>query len=107
MMRNLLTTLFAFLLFLSAAKAGDGGPGAPVIKAYPNPTTGVFYCQLPAGASKQVLLEIYSPVGALVQRRTLEGSSAGAKVTIDLRNQPKGLYYLRVNGHKAVPVVII
>ena len=104
MMRNLLFIFISLLCFTVPARAiGDSSENPAVVKVYPNPSTGLFYFQLPA-VTKQVLLEVYNPLGALVQKKVFESQQ---QLTVDLRNQAKGLYYLKVNGQKAIPVVVI
>ena len=103
MMRNLLLIFISLLFFTMPVKAGDSSENPAVIKVYPNPSTGIVYFHLPA-VTKQVLLEVYNPLGALVQKQVFESQQ---QLTVDLRNQAKGLYYLKVNGQKAIPVVII
>ncbi|RFS24995.1 T9SS C-terminal target domain-containing protein [Chitinophaga silvatica] len=104
MKKNLLLFIISLLSFTLPTRAGDDNSDKPlVIKAYPNPSTGIVYFQLPAITAKQILLEVFNPIGTLVQKKVFDGQQP---MSVDLRDQPKGLYYLRVNGAKAIPVVI-
>ena len=67
---------------------------------YPNPSSGVFYLNLGCG---QWQVKVFNLMGREVMETQCEG-----KATIDLRNQPKGLYFLKANnGTKEVNQKIV
>ena len=66
------------------------------VKVYPNPTSGLLNIAV-AGQSEVKSVEVYGSNGALVLK------DAGTQ--IDLGGLPDGVYFVKVNGGKAVRVV--
>lgn len=66
------------------------------ISIYPNPTTSSFNVTIPA--SQTSFIEIYNSLGALVHQQT----TATEQNTINLSNQPNGLYFVKVINENGV-----
>ena len=75
----------------SCAAVGVDSPEAPLVKLYPNPSTGTFNLDL----QHQFGYQVFDLFGKLV----LEGRSSGQSV-IDLSSKPNGIYLLRVDTEK-------
>lgn len=65
---------------------------------YPNPTTGVLNFNLTENSS----VEVFDVLGNVVAAKQFTTGNA----TLDLSNQPNGVYFVRVNGANAQRVVI-
>jgi hypothetical protein len=74
------------------------------IKAYPNPTTGVFEIYIPANL-KTVNLDIYNIHSQLISSKKYSVSSG--VVSINLEDKPQGVYFVKVNSDKPVFVKVI
>jgi hypothetical protein len=79
---------------------GDGGVGVKdantrSFKVYPNPSQGMFEVNL-SGISGATRYQIYNINGSLVK----EGIFKGDINRIDMRDNAKGMYILRINGDK-------
>lgn len=72
------------------------------LNIYPNPSTdGIFYCRsgLP---NEHLTLEIYTTTGILVKSIVLSPlQSMHSNKAIDLKDQPSGLYLVKVTGNEA------
>ena len=62
---------------------------------YPNPSNGLFTVSSSFELNNHVI-EVYSALGELVYSEILSGKS----LLIDLREQPSGMYTIRVNKHQ-------
>jgi len=66
----------------------------------PNPNTGIFTYDIFARTSSDIVLEMLNLQGQLVFTKRLSGLSGGYTGSINIGNNPKGIYYLRINnGH--------
>lgn len=64
----------------------------PSIKLYPNPAKG--FVTIETNAPDHQIVRLFNSLGAEVSQHSL----SNGKVTIDLRNLPSGIYYIRCNG---------
>lgn len=67
---------------------------------FPNPSNGVFNISTDAMISN-AKVEVYSAVGQLVHSTTIDGT----QVSVDLSNQPNGVYIVKVNNQKNLRLV--
>jgi hypothetical protein len=71
------------------------------VTIYPNPNSGVFRLDISLSEPKELKIEIYNMMGALV--KTVDNSkSATAVYEIDLSNNASGVYYVRVQSDDQV-----
>jgi hypothetical protein len=66
------------------------------LKIYPNPTNGNFKVVIPEGGNYNIL-EIYSPMGAVVYRKNLSGI-LGVVEVVPEEEWVSGVYFLQVTG---------
>ncbi|TVR89757.1 MAG: PKD domain-containing protein [Saprospirales bacterium] len=77
------------------------------LRVYPNPTTGTVQIDLNEGLTPEAI-RVFSSVGKLVKDRQIGGS--GQRLSLDIHDQPAGLYYIHllVSGEViVVPVNLI
>lgn len=67
------------------------------LKVFPNPCNGLATIELNA-PSEKVLIEVYNALGELILKHDVDGQ----KTQLDLRNQPKGIYIIRLTEHNKV-----
>lgn len=75
-----------------------------IIKAYPNPTNGLFKIGFPV-SQKEVVIELYSIHSQLVSVKTYP--IIYGKVQLTLENQPTGLYFAKIHLDKPVVIKIL
>ena len=90
--------------------AADAAP-AETLQVYPNPTPDDFTLQLQGVTGSAAQVEVFSKNGTSVERRVINMSSKAARFTLrlSLRNQPAGVYYVKVttlNGVQIAKVVV-
>jgi hypothetical protein len=74
---------------------GLGENEAAAFKVYPNPANGILFVETCHGASLQMeTYRIVNPIGQTV----MEGQITMEKQQIDVRNLPKGVYFITVGG---------
>ena len=74
---------------------GLGENEASAFKVYPNPANGILFVETCHGASLQMeTYRIVNPIGQTV----MEGQITMEKQQIDVRNLPKGVYFITVGG---------
>ncbi len=66
---------------------------------FPNPTNGIFEINITLKKMTQTNLSIYNALGSVVYTNNL-GPTKGDDYYIDLSNQAKGVYYLKINTEK-------
>jgi hypothetical protein len=74
------------------------------IKAFPNPTNGVFEMYIPANL-KTVDLDIYNIHSQLISSK--QYSVSAGLVSISVEDKPKGVYFVKVNADKPVFVKVV
>ena len=74
------------------------------IKAYPNPTKGVFEITLPLSL-KEVVIELYSVGSQLLSKGTYQ--VVNGKVQLNLENKPTGIYVVKIYLDTPVSLTII
>lgn len=73
----------------------------PGVKLYPNPGKGLFNVFIPsAGQHRPVQLRIIDPAGRVKYSRSITPGADGNHQTLDLRDFPRGIYFLKVHGGK-------
>jgi hypothetical protein len=78
-------------------------------QVYPNPTKGQFQLQLDGKLTGSAEIEVYSPSGSLIEKRTIRLNGAQQAVQFNLTGQPSGMYLVKLvtsNGIKAYRVFI-
>tara|TARA_B100000809_G_C15120264_1_gene524016 strand:- start:182 stop:1999 length:1818 start_codon:yes stop_codon:yes gene_type:complete len=69
-----------------------------VFEVYPNPTSGNFSIDL--NSMEEGFVEVYNLLGKKVLSKKLEGNKY--KVDLNIRNQPNGVYLIRLNTAKGI-----
>lgn len=67
----------------------------------PNPSNGLFELNL-NNVTEDVTVTIFNSIGQNVYVENVAAGSATYTKSLDLSNQPKGIYYLRVSGSKSL-----
>ena len=77
------------------------------MRLYPNPTRGEFTLDLAQLGARWTGLEIVDEKGMVVERKVLDAGSksAPAMLRFNLRNQPAGVYYVKVTGVGGVQII--
>ncbi|MCB0395491.1 MAG: T9SS type A sorting domain-containing protein [Flavobacteriales bacterium] len=80
-----------------------------VMRIAPNPTTGVINVNLGLPNANSANLIVMNLIGEVVYQKQLGASSLTSTSTIDLRNQPKGVYLVRVQSeqHTATQRIVV
>ncbi|MFS4482762.1 BNR-4 repeat-containing protein [Hyunsoonleella sp. 2307UL5-6] len=74
------------------------------IKAYPNPTSGLFEMYIPSGI-KTIDLEVYNIQSQLMVSKTF--SVNAGKVQLNLQDKPNGIYFVKVNSEQPMFIKVI
>ncbi len=74
------------------------------LKAYPNPTNGLFEMYIPNNI-KTIDLEVYNMQSQLIVSKTYMANSG--KVQLNLEDKPNGIYFVKVNSEQPVFVKVI
>ena len=84
----------------------EGAVGSSLFKAWPNPTSGDVTVELnKCCAAADAGIEVYGSIGEKIQSRSMAGAD---RMTISLKNQPAGIYFIRVrSGMKSSTAKII
>jgi concanavalin A-like lectin/glucanase superfamily protein/type IX secretion system substrate protein len=69
------------------------------VTVYPNPNSGQFQISI-ENNTKDVLIEVYDVVGNIIERRITNGN----QTTLDISNQAKGIYFVKVKQNDIVIV---
>ncbi len=70
----------------------------------PNPNTGIFFYDIYARSSSDVMVEVLNLQGQQVFTQRLGGLVGAYTGSINIGNNPKGIYYLRINNGQEVRV---
>jgi len=65
---------------------------ATKLAAYPNPTTGLFTLQLPAGTQGVLSLKVYDNAGKLVMQKKLTAQAGTREIPFDISAMAAGYY---------------
>lgn len=76
-------------------------PESLSLNMFPNPNNGVFELNLDA-ITENVSISIFNSIGQSVYTEEVKAGNTSYTNTLDLSNQPKGIYYLRVNGSQTL-----
>ncbi len=98
--KTLADTIFSDSVFIDINTGIGEHSGLPAVTVYPNPSSGMVNIVAEAIS----LVEVSNLSGQLVYSKTFDFSQAAAnRVTVQLTNQPKGIYIVRtVSGGKSV-----
>ncbi len=69
------------------------------VTVYPNPCSGLFQVSI-ENNTKDALIEVYDVVGTIIERRIINGN----QTTLDISNQAKGVYFVKVKQNDTVIV---
>lgn len=69
------------------------------VTVYPNPNSGQFQISI-ENNTKDALIEVYDVVGNIIERRIINGN----QTTLDISNQAKGVYFVKVRQNDTVIV---
>ena len=76
------------------------------VKLYPNPTSGVVTFEMPFDEA-ECPMEVMNMTGQIVLKRQVYSSGGVINETLDLSNQAKGLYLLRINGQTLQSAIVV
>tara|TARA_R110002033_G_scaffold69433_6_gene120800 strand:- start:2310 stop:4505 length:2196 start_codon:yes stop_codon:yes gene_type:complete len=74
------------------------------IKAYPNPTNGLFELYIP-NEMETIDLEVYNIQSQLIVSKTYTVNTG--KVQLNIEDKPKGIYFVKLNSKKPVFIKVI
>lgn len=79
-----------------------------LINVFPNPSTGAFNLNIALEAQKDVNVNVVNTLGQTVQQFT-ERNTYGGLYTLDLNEQPNGVYFVEVTagGEKSVQRIVV
>ncbi len=72
----------------------------PLIKLYPNPTTGIINIIIEGYSEQNLTIEVLNITGELVYSKQLKNMKVKTIEKIDLSDQPKGIYILKLHNNK-------
>ena len=78
------------------------------MNVFPNPSNGIFQLNITVNKQDDYKLEVKDVLGRLVYTQPLLGLNGNYKTTVDLQEQPKGVYFVSVscsNGNRVVKVI--
>jgi len=76
------------------------------VKVYPNPTSGNITVEMPFEGG-ECEMEVLNMTGQIVMQRRVYPSGGVINETLDLSNQAKGLYMLRINGETLQSAIMV
>ena len=85
---------------------GPETPSGLEAKVYPNPTSGLITVEMPFEGD-ECEMEMYSMTGQIILNRRVYSSGGVINETIDLSNQAKGLYILRIDGQALQSTIMV
>lgn len=68
------------------------------VKAYPNPTTGTFMLDISSPGEKTIAISLFDILGKEVYSKKLTVVEGRQQINMDITNQAKGIYTLKVIG---------
>lgn len=80
------------------------GDSVLTVQLYPNPTKGVATLLLSGIKESVVNLDIYTENGTVIERRTVRTTGRVSVQLLNLRNQPSGVYYVKVTSVAGVRI---
>ncbi len=66
------------------------------LKAYPNPSNGTFRVEFPTAIVGTAQILVTDMSGKQVRSRTVSGQELAQSITLDLSNEPKGIYLVQL-----------
>ena len=72
----------------------------PLIKLYPNPTTGIINIIIEGYSEQNLTIEVLNITGELVYSKQLKNMKVKTIEKIDLSDQPKGIYIIKLHNNK-------
>jgi hypothetical protein len=78
-------------------------PASDDISIYPNPGDGLFYLNIPNKNNSPIKITVVNSLGAMVTKKTIT-NDAGQTITLDLRNNSRGIYFAKIETNKGVTV---
>ena len=75
-------------------------------KVYPNPTSGIITLEMPID-EPECDMEVINMTGQLVIKRKLYSSGGVITETLDLSDQAKGLYLIRIDGQALQSTIMV
>jgi len=85
---------------------GIGTSSGLLVKVYPNPTSGIITIEMPF-EDDECEMEVLSMTGQLILKRRVYSSGGVITETLDLSDQAKGLYMLRINGQALRSAIMV
>jgi hypothetical protein len=67
------------------------------IRIFPNPNDGIFYIEMNAGHSTEVILKVFTPLGKVVCQKNEILMPGNTSIKLDLNGQATGIYFLSVS----------
>ena len=66
---------------------------------FPNPSNGLFTLEMNSGKNESLSLEVTDAQGRIIRKENIRVTSA-MRYAIDMQGEPKGIYFIRVNGEE-------
>lgn len=79
-----------------------------LLKAYPNPTSGLLNLEFPGDTNQLITLRIFSITGQIVEETKMQYGQSSAR--LDLSEYPKGIMFLEISdedGQSAIKKIIL
>lgn len=90
---------------------GTGGTGNPVtgdsalqVQLYPNPTRGAATMLITGLKESVATIDIFTENGTVIEKRTIRTTGRISIQLLNLRNQPTGVYYVKITSVKGVRI---
>jgi len=84
----------------------SGFPSAPMYSIAPNPASGRFSLRMNAEKEADILVQILDIQGRIVLENEFTASKGSNQWDIEAGENPRGLYFLKVNGESAGKVIL-
>jgi hypothetical protein len=69
------------------------------LRVFPNPSNGLFTLEMNTGKNESLSLEVTDAQGRIIRKENIRVTSA-MRYAIDMQGEPKGIYFIRVNGEE-------
>jgi hypothetical protein len=69
------------------------------LRVFPNPSNGLFTLEMNSGKNESLSLEVTDAQGRIIRKENIRVTSA-MRYAIDMQGEPKGIYFIRVNGEE-------
>lgn len=90
---------------------GTGGTGNPAtpdsalqVQLYPNPTRGAATMLINGLKESVAYIDIFSENGTVIEKRTIQTNGRLSIQLLNLRNQPAGVYYVKITSVKGIRI---